>query len=342
MSRTPPIYHLDYSRYAAQQPVQQKPPERRYEVINRLGRGSFSEVFLAKNQNTGQFIAMKVFDKSKVTPEQTELIKREVDIMGRFDHPNIVKLLDILETPSNFFIAMELVEGGELFDHIVSRGFYSEGQAIDIIKQLCEVVSFMHSHGVAHRDLKPQNLLCTKNGKVKVADFGLSKIFLNEEMKTACGTPDYIAPEVLCCKPPYSQKIDVWAIGVIAYVLLCGYTPFVADTYKDLYEQITLAPIVFPKAEWEHISSEAKDFILKTCNKDPSSRLSAAECLKHSWLQDKFLQEKLTKELPQLKHFQDSLYDYNQRRKSHLNLANNEEDFDDEKIIKNGLSPLDN
>lgn len=172
-----------------------------------------------------------------------------------------------------------------MFDHIIQKGYYSEKQASIIVQQLCEGVAFMHKNGIAHRDLKPQNLLCTPDGMtIKIADFGLSKMYANgEELKTACGTPDYVAPEIIACEP-YTNAVDIWSVGIITYILyvichecrfltfrLCGFTPFYADNHRELFEKITNAPLNFPFPEWSEISNHGT-FPLSFFPTTPSSQ----------------------------------------------------------------------
>ena len=184
------------------------------------------------------------------------------------------------------------VDGTELFQKIIERGSFSEMDAVKIIRQVVDGIAYVHEHGMAHRDLKPENLLCATGDDgeilIKIADFGLSKAFSDgDPLKTACGTPDYAAPEVLTFdQTGYSDAVDLWSIGVITYVLLCGYPPFYADTVPELFEAIKRGTFSFPSAEWSTISANAKDFISKLIVVDPKARLTAQQARAHPWLAD--------------------------------------------------------
>ncbi len=226
------------------------------------------------------------------------MLYREIDIMRKLRHPHIVQLLDLYQTKEKLYLVLELVEGGELFDKIIERGHYSEKDAADIVRQMLNGIKYMHENGVAHRDLKPENILCGNKGEIKIADFGLSKDFGASNLQTSLGTPGYVAPEVLSGNP-YDNSVDIWSIGVITYVLLCGFTPFYAENQRELFEQILAADYTFPDPEWTEISAEAKDFISKILVTNPAVRLTAAQALDHPWIVDKAP----ARELPQLKSF---------------------------------------
>jgi len=169
------------------------------------------------------------------------LLEREIDIMKKLQHPNIIQLMEVVDTPDTLYLVLEFVSGGELFDAIVNKGSYSETDAAKIVRQIMEAIQYVHSLGIAHRDLKPENLLLSgEEGKadfIKIADFGLSKDFGEEQLSTSCGTPDYVAPEVLMGEP-YDKSVDIWSIGVITYVLLCGFPPFYGDSQKELFKAL--------------------------------------------------------------------------------------------------------
>jgi len=211
---------------------------------------------------------------------------------------------------------MELVTGGELFFKIVARGSYSEKDASSIVVQIVSGVQYLHTTGIAHRDLKPENLLCVGDDRdmlIKIADFGLSKIFIGGQvMETSCGTPDYAAPEVLT-GTVYDKSVDLWSIGVITYVLLCGYPPFYAQSQPGLFEKIINADYDFPEPEWSYISDTAKDFIRNLLVLDPKKRLTAEECLVHPFLQ---IGNAPAKALP---GFERTMTKYTTERKKQLN-----------------------
>jgi calcium/calmodulin-dependent protein kinase I len=181
-----------------------------------------------------------------------------------------------------------LITGGELFDRIVEKGSYSERDASDLIRQVIEAVSYLHALGIVHRDLKPENLLymCPDDdARIMLSDFGLSKMLYNDTamLQTACGTPGYVAPEILL-QQPYGKAVDVWSIGVIAYILLCGYPPFYDENDANLFEQIKKAEYEFDAPYWDEISDSAKDFISHLMEKSPIKRYTCEECLDHPWI----------------------------------------------------------
>jgi len=214
-------------------------------------------------------------------------LEREIDIMKKLQHPNIIQLMEVIDTADTLFLVLEFASGGELFDAIVDKGSYSEAEAAKIIHQILDAVLYLHNHGIAHRDLKPENLLLLKNENgeeiIKIADFGLSKDFGEEQLQTSVGTPDYVAPEVLMGEP-YDIAVDIWSIGVISYVLLCGFPPFYGDSQKELFENIMDGRYDFPAPEWTEVSKEAKNFIQRILLVDPEKRYTAEEALADEWL----------------------------------------------------------
>jgi len=206
--------------------------------------------------------------------------------MKKVDHKNILKLYEVYEDEDHFFLVLELVEGLELFDKIVDRGNYSERDAANIVKQILEAVRYLHKEGIVHRDLKPENLLSAGEGEsevVKVADFGFAKNFGEEKLVTSCGSPGYVAPEVLT-EDTYTNAVDMWSVGVIIYILLSGYPPFYDESPPKIFKKITEAKYDFDDPVWDDISDMAKDLIKKLLVKDPEQRLSAKQCLKHPWI----------------------------------------------------------
>jgi len=258
----------------------------KYIVQEELGRGAFSVVKLAVEKETGIKYAVKMINKSNVGQDMARLAT-EMEILKRVNHPNVIQLKEIIDTKNCLFIITELVTGGELFDKIVELGSYSEKDAALLVSRMVSAIDYLHELGIVHRDLKPENLLL-KDGKdlceVKLADFGLSKIVSQKVMmQTACGTPGYVAPEVLKAQG-YDKEVDYWSIGVITYILLCGFPPFYNEKLQLLFEQIMRADYDFPEDYWSEISSDAKDFIRKLLVVDPKKRLVGKECLKHPWL----------------------------------------------------------
>lgn len=257
--------------------------EDKYELGKELGRGGFSVVRRAKNKLNGEEVAVKCINKKNLKKDELQLLTREINIMQKLRHKSIIQLMDIFETSTELFLVLELVSGGELFDQIVERGSYSEKDASDLIRQVLEGIDYMHRHGVVHRDLKPENLLCASANVIKIADFGLSKDVESGNLQTSCGTPSYVAPEVLL-GGQYDNEVDIWSIGVITYVLLCGFTPFYGDNQRQLFERILHAKFDFPSPEWDDVSPSAKDFIKKVLVVNPADRLTAEQSLKHPWI----------------------------------------------------------
>lgn len=259
-----------------------------YVIGKELGRGTFSVVKQGTNKKTGEKYAAKFIDKKFVDQEDLVLLSREIDIMKKVSHENVLSLREIYETDTQLALVMELVTGGELFFKIVERGSYSERDASNIIRQIVNGVKYLHGLGIAHRDIKPENLLCSGEGNqmiIKIADFGLSKVFGNgQQLETSCGTPDYAAPEVLTGESAYDKSVDLWSVGVVTYVLLCGYPPFYAQTQPLLFEKIIHAEYDFPEPEWTYISDTAKAFIKQLLVLDAKKRMTAEECLEHPFL----------------------------------------------------------
>ncbi|XP_066457690.1 calcium/calmodulin-dependent protein kinase type 1D-like [Eleutherodactylus coqui] len=249
-----------------------------------LGSGAFSEVFLVKHRPTGQHYALKCI--KKVNSSRDRSLENEIAVLKKIKHDNIVTLEDIYESSSHFYLVMQLVSGGELFDRILERGVYTEKDASNVIRQVLSAVKYLHDNGIVHRDLKPENLLYLtpeENAKIMITDFGLSKMEETGIMSTACGTPGYVAPEVLAQKP-YSKAVDCWSIGVITYILLCGYPPFYEETESKLFEKIKDGSYEFESPFWDDISISAKDFINCMLEKDPKKRYNCEGALKHPWI----------------------------------------------------------
>jgi len=238
---------------------------------------------------SGKKYAVKCISKKLIDKKELALLEREIDIMKKLQHPNIIQLMEVIDSPDTLYLILEFISGGELFDAIVNKGSYTEEQTAKIVKQILEAVQYIHAHGIAHRDLKPENLLLSgEEGKeefVKIADFGLSKDFGAEQLQTSCGTPDYVAPEVLM-GDPYDMSVDIWSIGVITYVLLCGFPPFYGETQKELFENIMNGNYDFPDPEWRDVSPEAKNFIKKILVVNPEERYTADACLADPWIKD--------------------------------------------------------
>merc|ERR1711916_427118 len=259
-----------------------------YEVGEKLQiGGGESDTYLVTCKKTKDVWAARVLNKNRI--EDVDALKREIEIMRKVRHANCLQLREVLEDEGRFVLVTEVASGGELFEKIVSLGPYSEADAAWAIKQVVQGVDYLHSIGIAHRDLKPENLLVAgeNEDEIKICDFGLSKGFEGTQglLKTSCGTPDYVAPEVLR-GDEYDKQVDLWSVGVIAYILLCGFAPFWSNTQAELFDRILSAQVDFPEEDFSNVSQEAKDFILALLKKDPKERMSSSECLAHAWLKD--------------------------------------------------------
>ncbi|XP_010251747.1 PREDICTED: CDPK-related kinase 3-like [Nelumbo nucifera] len=266
----------------------------KYELGKEVGRGHFGHTCSAKGKKgelKGQVVAVKIISKAKMTtPISIEDVRREVKILKALSgHMNLVKFHDACEDVNNVYIIMELCEGGELLDRILSRGGrYTEEDAKVIIVQILSVVAFCHLQGVVHRDLKPENFLFTSrddDASMKLIDFGLSDFIRpDERLNDIVGSAYYVAPEVL--HRSYSMEADIWSIGVITYILLCGSRPFWARTESGIFRSVLRADPNFEESPWPTVSPEAKDFVKRLLNKDYRKRMTAAQALTHPWLHD--------------------------------------------------------
>jgi len=261
--------------------------DKQYEFKTELGRGAFSIVYMAVNKATNINYAVKVINKKDLGKDYEKNLKMEVDILKKVNHPNIIALKELFDTPDKLYLIMELVTGGELFDKIVEKGSYTENEASQLVRKIVSAVDYLHNLGIVHRDLKPENLLLKRADndlEIAIADFGLSKIVGQQMMmQTACGTPSYVAPEVLNASG-YGKEVDMWSIGVITYILLCGFPPFYGDTVPEIFEQIMEANFDYPEEYWGAVTKEAKDFINKLLVVDSDKRLTAGDSLRHPWL----------------------------------------------------------
>ncbi|XP_040912992.1 calcium/calmodulin-dependent protein kinase IGb [Toxotes jaculatrix] len=254
-----------------------------FDFMEELGSGAFSEVYMVKEKKTGKMFAMKCVKKKQ---KRDLNLENEIAVLRRIKHENVVGMEDFYESQTHYYLVMELVTGGELFDRILDRGVYSEKDASAVIQQVLQAVSYLHQNGIVHRDLKPENILYysqDENSKIMISDFGLSKMVDNDIMSTACGTPGYVAPEVLAQKP-YSKAVDCWSIGVITYILLCGYPPFYEESETLLFSKIMKAQYEFDSPFWDDISESAKDFIRNMMQKNPNMRYSTDQALRHPWI----------------------------------------------------------
>ncbi|XP_066921122.1 calcium/calmodulin-dependent protein kinase type IV-like [Clytia hemisphaerica] len=256
-----------------------------------------------------------------------KIIKTEIGILLRLKHTNIIRLKEIFESETHLFLILEYVSGGELFDRIVDKGFYSEQDAARCVNQICQAIDYLHENDIVHRDLKPENLLyATKDEEapLKLADFGLSKMLKHDlTMQTVCGTPGYCAPEVLLGKN-YGPEVDMWAVGVITYIMLCGYEPFYsdADDNKEMFRKILKCEFKFDSPWWDEVSINAKDLVMRLIVLEPEKRLTAKQALEHPWVQGKGAN------ILHMENAQVKLREFNARRKlkggAHAVIAVNE------------------
>jgi calcium/calmodulin-dependent protein kinase I len=254
-----------------------------------LGEGASAIVRKGIKRDSGETYAIKIIDKSQMGENELESLYNELKIMSIIDHPNIVRVYEYYECHGVVFIVMELMSGGELFDKIVEYEHYTEKQAAETFRPIVDAVRYCHKLGIVHRDLKPENLLYSsneENAMIKVSDFGFAKFLIpksKEQLFTACGTPSYVAPEIIESKG-YDAKVDCWSLGVILYVMLCGFPPFYADDNNTLFNMIKTADFEFHSPYWDNVSENAKDLIKKLLVVEPEKRLNTEEILKHPWL----------------------------------------------------------
>ncbi|XP_073762545.1 calcium/calmodulin-dependent protein kinase type II delta 1 chain isoform X6 [Danio rerio] len=259
-----------------------------YQLYEELGKGAFSVVRRCMKISTGQEYAAKIINTKKLSARDHQKLEREARICRLLKHANIVRLHDSISEEGVHYLVFDLVTGGELFEDIVAREYYSEADASHCIQQILEAVLHCHQMGVVHRDLKPENLLLAsklKGAAVKLADFGLAIEVQGDQQAWFgfAGTPGYLSPEVLR-KEPYGKPVDMWACGVILYILLVGYPPFWDEDQHRLYQQIKAGAYDFPSPEWDTVTPEAKDLINKMLTINPAKRITAAEALKHPWI----------------------------------------------------------
>ncbi|XP_068577087.1 calcium/calmodulin-dependent protein kinase (CaM kinase) II beta 1 isoform X14 [Cebidichthys violaceus] len=259
-----------------------------YQLYEELGKGAFSVVRRCVKLCTGQENAAKIINTKKLSARDHQKLEREARICRLLKHSNIVRLHDSISEEGFHYLLFDLVTGGELFEDIVAREYYSEADASHCIQQILEAVLHCHQMGVVHRDLKPENLLLAskcKNAAVKLADFGLAIEVQGDQQAWFgfAGTPGYLSPEVLR-KEAYGKPVDIWACGVILYILLVGYPPFWDEDQHKLYQQIKAGAYDFPSPEWDTVTPEAKNLINQMLTINPAKRITAQEALKHPWV----------------------------------------------------------
>jgi len=255
----------------------------------KLGEGSYGSVSKGKNKKTGATRAIKSIGKAQMKGKEDKL-KMEIEVMKLLDHPNICKLHESFEDHRNIYLVMELCVGGELFDKIIDAGHFSEVQAALIMQQMFRSLYYLHFQNITHRDLKPENfILATKDpiekSTLKLIDFGLAKKFKKGQvLTTKAGTPYYVAPQVLNGK--YDESADMWSLGVIMFVMLCGYPPFHGDNDQEVLDKVKQARFHFAPADWKDVSEDAKELIQKLLAFNPLDRHSAEQALNHVWVKN--------------------------------------------------------
>lgn len=264
-----------------------------YSLKTEIGVGYTSKCYMCQDKKHKTFHACKVIDKNKLrmksgkNPKLLQRLMDEITILKSVRHPNIVRVHKVYENGNKVFIVMELMKGGELFDHIIDRGCLNETEAVAIVRKLCDAICYLHKKDIVHRDIKPENILLKKPNDIndiRMIDFGMSKVFEKTPHKglarasSLLGTPGYMAPEIMKSES-YSKAVDMWSIGVVTYVLMCGYMPF-----DETHGVKTRWALDFPKSEWDYISADARNFVTRLLTVDPKKRMTAEGALKHTWL----------------------------------------------------------
>lgn len=280
-----------------------------YRMGKQLGEGAFSVVKDGTHKQSGESYAIKIVTKAKLTQEDEEALKDEISVLNELKHQHIIRLYDVFDESQYYYLVTEKMSGGELFDRIVQKSYYNEKEARDTCRILFEALRYCHAHKVAHRDLKPENLLLFSehnDSDIKIADFGFAKKCLEPgSLTTQCGTPGYVAPEILE-GVPYGMKADMWSLGVIVYILLGGYPPFIEQNQRDLFRKIRKGQYEFHEEYWGQVSSDAKELISSLLTVSPARRLSGSEALRNKWMTGddaKLAGKDLGKNLQEFKRF---------------------------------------
>lgn len=267
------------------------PLGRFYSLGPKLGEGSSAIVREATRKGTSERFAVKIVRKANLEARDVEALLEEVTILRSLEHPNLIKVFEFLEEPRAYFVVMECVGGGELFDRIARKAGYTEKAARSVFRLLARTIDYLHDQDVVHRDLKLENLLLRDSGDdvtVAIADFGFAaKLSARRPHLTDyCGTPNYMAPEIILAEP-YGKPVDMWALGVLTYILLGGYAPFSHNNRMKLFGLIRKGQYQFDPQYWAHVSEEAKDLIRGMLERDPGKRLTATQALQHPWVTQK-------------------------------------------------------
>uniref|UniRef100_A0A3B4G7P8 Serine/threonine-protein kinase DCLK2 n=1 Tax=Pundamilia nyererei TaxID=303518 RepID=A0A3B4G7P8_9CICH len=266
----------------------------KYKIGKVIGDGNFAVVKDCVERSTGKEFALKIIDKTKCSGKE-HLIENEVAVLRKVKHPNIIMLIEEVDTPSELYLVMELVKGGDLFDAITSSAKYTERDASIMVYNLARALKYLHSLNIVHRDIKPENLLVFEypdgTKSLKLGDFGLATV-VEGPLYTVCGTPTYVAPEIIA-ESGYGLKVDIWAAGVITYILLCGFPPFRSENnqQEDLFDQILRGRLDFPSPYWDNITDSAKELIGKMLQVNAEARYTAQDVLSHPWVTDDAIME---------------------------------------------------
>ena len=270
-------------------PENPRKAEENYKVICKLGKGSFGSVYKVIYIKSSNIRAMKVIKKSSINYQDDERVfLKEIEILSKTEHPNIIKIIEYYKDEINYYIITEYISGGELYEAISKCNKFNESKAAYIMRQILSALNYLHSFGIVHRDIKPENMLVEQSSdkdliNIKLIDFGTCNYVTEKKNLTLkVGSPYYIAPEVL--KKNYNKKCDIWSAGIILYVMLLGKLPFHGKNTEDLFNNIKKGEFDQTSEEWNSISDNAKDLILKMLEYNPEKRLSAQECLDHNWI----------------------------------------------------------
>ncbi|XP_022083204.1 MAP/microtubule affinity-regulating kinase 3-like isoform X3 [Acanthaster planci] len=309
------------SRSRSTRMADDQPHVGRYRLIKTIGKGNFAKVKLAKHIPTGKEVAIKIIDKTQLNPSSLQKVYREVRIMKLVDHPNIVKLFEVIETEKTLYLVMEFASGGEVFDYLVAHGRMKEKEARAKFRQIVSAVQYCHQKRVVHRDLKAENLLLDKDLNIKIADFGFSNEFtLGSKLDTFCGSPPYAAPELFQGKKYDGPEVDVWSLGVILYTLVSGSLPFDGQNLKELRERVLRGKYRIPF----YMSTDCENLLKRFLMLNPAKRANLETIMKDKWMNSGY-------EDDELKPYQEPELDFNDDRRIEimLNMGFKRKDIDD-------------
>jgi serine/threonine protein kinase len=272
---------------SASAPKKKKKITDTYEFGSELGRGAYSVVKLLYRRDNRQSFACKILDNysnMENAEEEEQNFQRETSILKKLNHPNVVRIYDVFKDRERYYVVLENVAGGELFNQLMDRGFYTEADAAPLARQMFSALAHIHGQGFAHRDIKPENLLFSDDtySQLKIVDFGEAKSTKKGPLNDYVGTPDYMAPEVVRGSA-YTCKVDCWSSGVVVYILLCGFPPFEGESEAEVYINVMNLKFGFPSPDWDSVSEEGKSFIRALLTTD-EKRMSAEDALKHPWM----------------------------------------------------------